>query len=363
MELGRNDEAMRALTTARRGAKTLGAEGHGLLASIVLREAALGLWQARWADARRLSLEAIGLLEGGSLTHDDKATLADAFRYHDISASELEGDEAMVHLQHALDLYDELGDEESRSKVLSLLGVRAYYRGAWSTAAGLYAQAESAAEAAGDTIGAAIESANVAEILVDQGRVQEAVGVLGRACHVFQAAANPFLVAFATGYLARAHLRSGDTARAKGEFEAAASSFRELDDPDSLLDVTVRLIEAEMDAGDHDTARAQLAGLGALDDLHGAARSRALRQTARIAELDGDRLRALALTVEAADAAGGSLFERALCLAQLARWSGSDAALRRAEAETILTDLGVIDIHVLLSSSLIAPSPESQVSP
>ncbi|MET0811568.1 MAG: adenylate/guanylate cyclase domain-containing protein, partial [Microbacterium sp.] len=229
MELGRNDDALRALATARRGAKSLGEDGRGLLASIALREAALGLWQARWGDARRLSLEAIALLQDSASSDDDRATLADAFRYHDIAASEPEGDDGMIHLQHALDLYEELGDEESRSKVLSLIGVRAYYRGAWSTAAGLYAQAESAAEAAGDTVGAAIESANVAEILVDQGRVAEAIAVLGRARHVFDAAGNPFLVAFATGYLARAHLRGGDAVLARGEFQAAAAGFRELD--------------------------------------------------------------------------------------------------------------------------------------
>ncbi len=123
-----------------------GEAGTGVLAAIAVTEAGLRLRQARWADARGLAHEAIALLDGDATTDDTaKRVLADAYRYHDIAASELEGDAAMVHLPRALELYDEAGDELSKSKVLSLLGVRAYYRGEWTMAAALYEQARIAA--------------------------------------------------------------------------------------------------------------------------------------------------------------------------------------------------------------------------
>ena len=122
--------------------------------------------------------------------------LADAFRYHDIAASELEGDDGMLHLDRALALYDEVGDELSKSKVLSLGGVRAYYRGDWTIAADLYGRAKDAADAGGDVVGAAIESANAAEILIDQGRIDEARPLIESALRVFAASDNPYLVAF-----------------------------------------------------------------------------------------------------------------------------------------------------------------------
>ena len=86
--------------------------------------------------------------------------LADALRYHDIAAGELEGDAAMIHLPRALELYDEAGDELSKSKVLNVLGVRAYYPRRLDDAAALYEQAASPRRSrgrrrrSGDRIGA-----------------------------------------------------------------------------------------------------------------------------------------------------------------------------------------------------------------
>ncbi|HEX5858309.1 MAG TPA: adenylate/guanylate cyclase domain-containing protein, partial [Microbacterium sp.] len=91
--LGRPDEARGTLKQARRAAVAAGASGRGILASIAVTDAGVRLRQAHWAEARALAVEAIGLLEGAAVTDDDKRVLADAFRYHDIAASELEGDD------------------------------------------------------------------------------------------------------------------------------------------------------------------------------------------------------------------------------------------------------------------------------
>ncbi|HEX5856865.1 MAG TPA: hypothetical protein VFY91_02020, partial [Microbacterium sp.] len=299
-------------------------------------------------EARALAVEAIGLLEGAAVTDDDKRVLADAFRYHDIAASELEGDDGMLHLDRALALYDEVGDELSMSKVLSLGGVRAYYRGDWTEAADLYGRAKDAADAGGDVVGAAIESANAAEILIDQGRTGEARPLIKSALRVFTASDNSYLVAFVTGFAGRAAMRDGDADAAAAAFADAAARFAALDEDDSAMDVRVRGIEADLERGEAERARATIAELSGRGDVQGPVRSRLLRLSARVAAADGDTEGAAALARDAAEVPGATPFERALCLAELATVTGSPVP--RAAAESILADLGVTDIPLPLSS-------------
>lgn len=360
--LGRPDEAASTLRAARRAAVTAGEQGRGILASIAVTEAGIRLRQAHWSDARGLASEAITLLEGSveGAGDGDKRVLADAYRYHDIAASELEGDEGMIHLPRALTLYDEVGDELAKSKVLSLGGVRAYYRGDWTLAADLYQQAHDAADAAGDVVGAAIESANAAEILIDQGRIDQSRPLIKAALRVFAASDNAYLVAFVTGFAGRAALREGDADAAAAAFAAAAAGFTALDEADSVLDVRVRGIEADIARGELATAREAAAALSGHPDIHGPTRSRLLRLTARIAGIDGDPARAVDLSREAADTDGGTPFERALSLAELAVWSGATAegAAAAAEARDALSAHGITDLTWLMASpEAVHPSP------
>jgi tetratricopeptide (TPR) repeat protein len=299
-----------------------------------------------------LALEAIALLENSAVTDTEKRVLADAYRYHDIAASELEGDSGMIHLQHALELYNATSDEHSKAKVLNLLGIRAYYRGAWSMAATLYGQSGAAAAAAGNVVGAAIESANAAEILIDQGRLAEARPLIRSALHVFEASDNPYLVAFVTDFDGRARLRSGDPDAAAEAFRSAAEGFTALGEHDEAIDARVRLIEAELDAGRLDVARAVLADLP--PDASGA---RLKRQQSRLAVTDGDAAAARTLVAMAVDHAS-TPFERALSLAH--RFALDGSAADRAEAERIMTELGVVDIDAALD---IRPLPSLVTEP
>jgi class 3 adenylate cyclase/tetratricopeptide (TPR) repeat protein len=343
--LGRPTEAVRALRSARRALAGVGESGRAVLGAVAVTEAGLRLRQGRWSDARTLANEAISLLDG--LTDDaTPRVLADAYRYHDIAASELEGDGAMVHLQRALELYDAAGDELSKSKVLSLLGVRAYYRGEWTIAAAMYGQARAAAEAAGDVVGAAIESANAAEILVDQGRRDEALPLIRSARRVFEASDNPYLVAFVTDFAGRAHQQAGDVETARDEFAASAAGFDAVGEADAAHGARVRLAEVELDAAELDAARTLLG------DLDGDS-PRLVRQRARLALADGDADTARSLARSAADDPVATPLERGLSLALVAQLE--DDAAARAEAARLLDSLGVVNTDSVLTSPALPP--------
>ena len=349
--LGRPTEAVRALRAARRGVTGAGDSAQSVLAALDVTEAGLRLRQGKWAEARRLAREAIAILAERARSDDEKGVLADAYRYHDIASGELDGDAGVKYPQLSLALYAEIGDELSSSKVFNLLGARAYYRGDWSAAIALYSQAETAAETAGDVVGAAIESVNAAEVLVDQGRVDEARPRLRDTMHVFEASDNPYLIAIATAFAARGHLRAGDAEEARAAFTRSAELFSSLDDNDWARDNRIRLAETELDDGALAAARVIIDAIG--DEASGPHRSRLLRQRGRLARHDGDLEGSLALTREAVDAASALPFERALSLAQLARWTGSPDA----EARRILTGLGLVDVDRVLATAGSLPTP------
>lgn len=347
--LGRPADAKAALRRARRNARTAGEHARALEGTILVAETGMLLRQSRWRDMQRLAKQAIDLLEEHAVSPEEKSALADAYRYHDIAALETGGEEAMVHLQQALQLCDEIGDAKSKSKVLSLIGVGAYWRGDWSTAAALYEQAQQASDAAGDTVGAATDSANAAEVLIDQGRIDAARPLLRQARRVFAAVDDTYLVAYVTSFAGRADLRAGDPTSAIDEFDQAAAVFEELGEDASVVDARIRKVEALLDLDERDAARAAIAQLDARDDLEGVALSQLHRQAARLAELDGEPGRAAELLMSATDAAGSVRYERALCLGALARLSGPDPAALLIEAQTILTELGVVDIPSLFA--------------
>lgn len=342
--VGRPAEAESALKAAARVAR---AEGDArLLGTVLVRQGLMLLRQAHWSELRATASEAIALLEGAAESREEILALGDAYRYHDIAASELEGDDAMAHVDKALDLYRQVNDPGAASKVLSLLGVRAYYRGDWSAAVDLYREAGEAATAAGAIANANVNAANVAEILIDQGRVDEALSVLRPVLRIFRAGHETYLAAFATGFLGRAAHRSGDLDSAKRFFDEAAAEFAALGEADSEVDVRVRRLEADLDGGDRDAARAGIEALMEYDTR--ASGARLLRVRARLARLDGDDRAARGLADEAVSSAADSRFERALSLALVARLSGDAADAAIAEASAVFAELGVVDIDRLL---------------
>ncbi|HJS26949.1 MAG TPA: adenylate/guanylate cyclase domain-containing protein, partial [Actinomycetota bacterium] len=91
------------------------------------------------------------------------------------------------HFERALEIFEELGDVLRQSDVLNYYGAMAYWEGRWSDAVDLYERGRERAERAGDAVGAAIASVNIAEVLSDQGRLDEAETPARDALRVFRA--------------------------------------------------------------------------------------------------------------------------------------------------------------------------------
>lgn len=135
------------------------------------------------------------------------------------------GNPTGTRAEEALAIYEEFGDLGAEARVRNTLGMVAYHQGRWSAALVHYSAAESAYDRSGRPWAATISLANRAEILVDQGRLEEAEDALRRAIRTWRgvdAAAN---VAFGEYQLARIDARRGDTVEAMRRLQSAREHF------------------------------------------------------------------------------------------------------------------------------------------
>src|SRR5206468_725799 len=102
---------------------------------------------------------------------------------------------------------------------------------------------------------------NIAEVLSDQGRLDEARSLFEEALRVWRAADFKTGVAHATSNLGRVASRNGDFARAAELYEAAREHFREGSGESELLDTDARIAEALIFQEESDEAIEMTTGL------------------------------------------------------------------------------------------------------
>ena len=156
------DQADRAL------ADLDGPEARVIRGQLATRRARLNYRRARYDEAMAFANVAIALSAA-----DDHPTLAEALEYADLCAVEL-GLPAGTRAEQALAIHEELGDLAAQARVQNTLGMLAYHRGDWPKALEHYAASEQADIRCGKLWNAATPAANQAEILADQGRLEEA---------------------------------------------------------------------------------------------------------------------------------------------------------------------------------------------
>ncbi|MDP9225904.1 MAG: tetratricopeptide repeat protein, partial [Actinomycetota bacterium] len=223
----------------------------------------------------------------------------------------------------------------------------------WSEAIDLYQRAYDATLRIGDPVGAAACSDNIAEVLSDQGRLEEAEDRLRRSLRVWKAAEDRYSRGFCLGQLGRVVSRTGRFAEALELFDLALAEFQYVGAQEDVLNTDGKVAECLLLMGDDEAAVARCAmALSQVEE----------RGVAGVVVPSLHRVRGLALMrlgrlEEAQDALDESLrsarernadYEIALtlrALGRLARAQGRDpAADGQSESRSILDRLGVVAV-------------------
>ena len=262
-----------------------GPEVRVIRGQLAMRRARLNYRRARYDDALSFADAAIALAGA-----DDRHTLAEALEYADLCAVEL-GLTAGERAEQALAIYEEFGDLAAQARVQNTLGMLAYHRGEWPKALEHYEASESADIRCGKLWNAATPAANRAEILADQGRLDEAWLALEQAMLTWRGVNAISMIAFGEYQLGRIAARLGHTGEAMRRFDASRRHFSELGELTEVVVVDALTAECLSLSGDHGAAlemadatlaRAQaLGGVGAMTPLLQRVRGASLHELAR----------------------------------------------------------------------------------
>ncbi|HWD85549.1 MAG TPA: AAA family ATPase [Solirubrobacteraceae bacterium] len=237
--------------------------------------------------------------------------VAEALEFADLSAMEL-GDSVGDRVREALAIYQELGALGAEARAHNTLGMMAYHRGSWAEALERYQAAEGAYTRSGARWSAAMPAANSAEILADQGRLDDAQDGLERAMLVWRSVNAASDVAFGNYQLGRIAARQGRGPEAMSRLRAAREHFEGTGELNELVVVDAFMAESLCLAGDHESAVAlaeetlgrvrSLGGMAAVTPLLNRVRGVSLLALARSQE--GEEALREALEAARARAAG-----------------------------------------------------------
>jgi class 3 adenylate cyclase/tetratricopeptide (TPR) repeat protein len=313
--------ALAGLTRADRLLATLPHEDGDALAvrtDAVLARAAVLVQQGKLRDAQHWAQAGIDLAERSG----NRTLLASALRTRSgINVLLREGD-SVADGERALALASETGDLPTAAGITSNLGVHAYYAGDWDRAEELYRAAAEIDDRTGNSVEAAVTRSNLAELLITQGREDDAVPVLRWARSALRAAGNAEGIWFAETQHARLEAHQGQVDAALARLDELLGSMPgDTSDADT---VEVRLVAAEiaLEAGRVAQGRATLALVRAADlDEVTLARAEALEAVALLVEGRHDEAAPVVQRAAQAAAAESLAFEvalMALCDAVLA---------------------------------------------
>jgi class 3 adenylate cyclase/tetratricopeptide (TPR) repeat protein len=275
--------------------------------------------------------------------------LAHAYFVLDWSLVEIGRRQEAIYSQRALDLYDQLGKLGPQATIYNNLGHFAWLEGRWDEAVELFDKGRQLRIRIGDAVDAATGTLNIAEVLSDQGRIDEARPMLEESLRVWRAADFGIGIAYATSHLGRVASRSGDFERAAELYDAAREQFRRMVSESELVDTDARIAEAMIFQGRSSEAI----------DLTSAALERSAARGGATQDPMLRRIRGYAVA-QSGDLPGGldelrgsleegrsrsARYEVALTLDAIARVTeaagGSDLAAR-AEADELFAALGVV---------------------
>ena len=222
--------------------------------------------ELRWHQGR--VREAIALAEAAAADAeraDDLHALAIAYMALDASFQLLGEPEKAIYERRAIEIWSQLGQMRSLGISELNVGVQAYADGEWDEAIEWYSRAREDCLRAGDRATAAVAGANLGEVLVSRGLLDDAERVLTEARRALRAAGFTPHALFAETQRARISLERGRAAEAIDALEAIAAEAATLDHAAIAFETVVYLAHA------HAVAGSPGVGLTALDAAVGGA--------------------------------------------------------------------------------------------
>jgi class 3 adenylate cyclase/tetratricopeptide (TPR) repeat protein len=339
----RRGRYVQAVRSVRRGLRLLDGrvdeeqDAARVRAQLTVWYAAIRATQGRTAEAADWSRTGIKLAEAAG---DDSAR-ARAYLILDYAESALGLAGGAENTAVALDIYTGLGDLAGQAIASNNLGAHAYYSGRWAEAIALYERSRAVRLRSGDPTNAAMADANIAEILLGQGHLEEALRLLDDAMGAWRAAGDEWGVAYVLQLRGAAAAQAGRHDDADELLLQARTRYVEIGAMADMAVTDVRIAENLVLSGRGHEA---LAALTTLAEQGGAPDN--LVPTVHL-------VRGLALLLTGADGRDElelavatsrdqqSLHQLAVALDALADLTGdADAS---AEAARIFADLGVVD--------------------
>ncbi len=230
-----------SLRWSTQGLKVLQANDHDeIAADLHLAAGVVRFFQGRFDEAIELAHTAADAAERRGAT----AVLAQAHLQLEMAYSELgRKAERAQHGARALELLGGLDDRLGLANLHLNLGVSQYNEANWREAIGHYERSAQNFRRVGDTIGAEAARNNQAEILTDQGRLDEAATILDEVERALRAAQYQLGIAITTSGRARIVLRQGDLQLGAELLDRARQAFVDLDARHMVLDTDVRRVE------------------------------------------------------------------------------------------------------------------------
>lgn len=257
-------------------------------------------------------------------------------------------DEA-VYSERALAIYEELGNLERQGAILNNLGAIRYYQARWTEAVGLYERAEQVWERSGDRWSASFAVVNRAEILLDQGRLDEAEPLLTESLRIARASRSGPEIAETARYLGILLARLGRFDEARRLHAEAHEEYTRAGESSEVFVTEARMAELLVLEGSAEdalaradetlTRSASTDGIFPLRPTLLRMRGLALLQLGRL----GEARAALGESLESAREAGAD-YEVGLVLdafAVLDRLDGENAETAERERDAIFARLGV----------------------
>ncbi|MEY2472496.1 MAG: hypothetical protein QOK28_1825 [Actinomycetota bacterium] len=158
---------------------------------------------------------------------NNRKALARAYTVASLAAGVLGKSGFGNHLHEALAIWMDLGAKKDEGDVRVVLGVNAYWTGAWDDALDQFQRSRDAYVAAGDLVTAGYGSTNITDVLLDQGRGDEVTG-LGDVVSLWRSVGHPGPVPGALMNMGRAALQRGDVMKAHDVFDQARWAAEDL---------------------------------------------------------------------------------------------------------------------------------------